>query len=89
MILALETASTDTSVALAAADGSLIALDARSGDHRQNGTLLPRILDVLGGRRFGELTRVAVGIGPMLFRPLRPARSERSMPHRRAVDRSS
>ena len=71
MILALETASTDTSVALAAADGSLIALDARSGDHRQNGTLLPRIVDVLGGRRFGELTRVAVGIGPGSFTGLR------------------
>ena len=43
MILGIETASTDTSVALAADDGTLVAVDGRSGDARQNGTLLPRI----------------------------------------------
>lgn len=71
MILAIETASTDTSVALAAPDGTLVVLDPQSGEARQNATLLPRILAILGGRGLGQVTRVAVGIGPGSFTGLR------------------
>lgn len=71
MILAIETASTDTSVALAADDGALIAVDGRSGDARQNGTLMPRITALLGGRPLAEVSRIGVGIGPGSFTGLR------------------
>lgn len=71
MILAIETASVDTSVALAADDGTLVAVDGRSGDARQNGTLLPRIMELLGDRPLGEVSRIGVGIGPGSFTGLR------------------
>ncbi|MEO8509945.1 MAG: tRNA (adenosine(37)-N6)-threonylcarbamoyltransferase complex dimerization subunit type 1 TsaB [Chloroflexota bacterium] len=71
MILGIETASTDTSVALAADDGTLVAVDGRSGDARQNGTLLPRVQALLGGRGLREVSRIGVGIGPGSFTGLR------------------
>lgn len=77
MIIAIETASNDGSLALADSDGTLLALDAWSADQRQGSVLLPRLMAMLagGGHRLADLRAVAVGTGPGSFTGLRAAMS--------------
>lgn len=75
MIIAIDAASTDLSVALAEPDGTLIAEDAWSSDQRQSAELLPRLLTLLAGaeRPLVAATALAVGTGPGSFTGLRVA----------------
>jgi tRNA threonylcarbamoyl adenosine modification protein YeaZ len=77
MIVALENASSDPSIALAAPDGSLLAIDGWSGGVRQGSELLPRLLALLEreGLQLRQATAVVVGIGPGSFTGLRVALS--------------
>lgn len=73
MIVAIESASTDLSVAIAADDGELLAVDGWRSAGRGAHELLPHLLALLarGGHRLDQAAAFAVGTGPGSFTGLR------------------
>jgi tRNA threonylcarbamoyladenosine biosynthesis protein TsaB len=77
MIIAIESASSDPSLALAAPDGAAFAADGWAGEGRQASELLPRLLVLLArsARDLRDATAVAIGTGPGSFTGLRVSMS--------------
>lgn len=77
MIIAIEAASSDLSLALAAPDGRELASDGWTADQRRTHELLPRLLALIerSGHALEEVSVLAVGIGPGSFTGLRVAMS--------------
>jgi len=75
VIIAIDGAATDLSIALAEPDGSPIAEAAWSSAQRQSAELLPRLIDLIAahGREVRTTSGVAVGLGPGSFTGLRVA----------------
>ena len=75
MIIAIDGASTDLSLAVIEPDGTLVGEDAWSSTQRQSAELLPHLVALLARseRALRETTAVAVGTGPGSFTGLRVA----------------
>jgi tRNA threonylcarbamoyl adenosine modification protein YeaZ len=73
MILAIESASTDPSIAVATLDGRLLHLDGWSATPRQAHELLPRLMAGLAsaGGTVAEVRGIGIGLGPGSFTGLR------------------
>ncbi|HSM38861.1 MAG TPA: tRNA (adenosine(37)-N6)-threonylcarbamoyltransferase complex dimerization subunit type 1 TsaB [Candidatus Limnocylindrales bacterium] len=73
MIIALDTASTDLSLAIADRDGSPRGEDGWTSDRRQAHETLPRLLSLLrrNGLDLADASALAVGLGPGSFTGLR------------------
>jgi tRNA threonylcarbamoyladenosine biosynthesis protein TsaB len=77
VIIAIESASSDPSLALASGAGVAFAADGWTGEGRQASELLPRLLVLLArsGHDLREATALAVGAGPGSFTGLRVSMS--------------
>ena len=77
MIIAIESASSDPSLALASTDGAAFAADGWAGEGRQASELLPRLLVLLAraGHDLHQATALAVGVGPGSYTGLRVSMS--------------
>jgi tRNA threonylcarbamoyl adenosine modification protein YeaZ len=75
VIVAIEAASTELSIAVLGPDSELRAEDAWTSEQRQSAELLPRLLSLLAsaGVRVTDVRLVAVGTGPGSFTGLRVA----------------
>jgi tRNA threonylcarbamoyladenosine biosynthesis protein TsaB len=73
VIIAIESASTDSSLALLEPGGAPIGLDGWSGTPGQGRELMPRLDELISrhGRHLHDATAVAVGTGPGSFTGLR------------------
>lgn len=75
MIIGIDGASSDLSLALVERDGELVAEVAWTTAHRQSAELLSRLAQLMdaNGRRWSDVSALAVGAGPGSFTGLRVA----------------